>query len=256
MGIAAQLERSSLSGRPAILSSVRTKPMSDRKLDIAFWNYDRTRLLSDGSVRIEGVEARFHSARIVPEIFEHMIRDRAYDVSELGMTYFLRTFDSDEPPFLALPVFLNRCFRHSAIYINKTKGIERPQDLAGKRVGELALYGHDAGVMSKGILSDDGRCKPDGVSAHVGLGAHASNRKERPDASGGFGVTHRRPVNDVSRRLMPKRKPHACGATAPISPMQMAREESLNSLNRLTRQAPAKRIKPVQPARMQVCASG
>ncbi len=135
--------------------------MSDRKLDIAFWNYDRTRLLSDGSVRIEGVEARFHSARIVPEIFEHMIRDRAYDVSELGMTYFLRTFDSDEPPFLALPVFLNRCFRHSAIYINKTKGIERPQDLAGKRVGELALYGHDAGVMSKGILSDEFGVKPE-----------------------------------------------------------------------------------------------
>ena len=135
--------------------------MSDRKLDIAFWDYDRTRLLSDGSVRIEGVEARFHSARIVPEIFEHMIRDRAYDVSELGMTYFLRTFDSDEPPFLALPVFLNRCFRHSAIYINKTKGIERPQDLVGKRIGELALYGHDAGVMPKGILSDEFGVRPE-----------------------------------------------------------------------------------------------
>ena len=43
-------------------------------LDIAFWNYDRTRALSDGRVRIEGVEARFHTARIVPQIFEAMIR--------------------------------------------------------------------------------------------------------------------------------------------------------------------------------------
>jgi len=135
--------------------------MARRKLDIAFWNYDRTRLLSDGSVPLEGVEASFHSARIVPEIFEHMIKDRAYDVSELGMTYFLRTFDCSDPPFLALPIFLNRCFRHSAIYINKQKGINRPEDLVGKRIGELALYGHDAGIIPKGILSDEFGVKPD-----------------------------------------------------------------------------------------------
>src|SRR6516164_997394 len=66
-----------------------------QKLDIAFWSYDRTRLLADGSVKIEGADATFHSARIVPEIFEAMIRRRAYDVSELGMTYFLRTFDEE-----------------------------------------------------------------------------------------------------------------------------------------------------------------
>ena len=57
-----------------------------QKLDIAFWSYDRTRLLADGSVKIEGVDVAFHTARIVPEIFEAMIRRRAYDVSELGMT--------------------------------------------------------------------------------------------------------------------------------------------------------------------------
>jgi hypothetical protein len=77
-----------------------------QKLDIAFWSYDRTRLLADGSVKIEGADVAFHSARIVPEIFEAMIRRRAYDVSELGMTYFLRTFDEEgHSPFLAIPVF-------------------------------------------------------------------------------------------------------------------------------------------------------
>lgn len=127
-----------------------------QKLDIAFWNYDRTRLLADGTIKIEGVDANFHSARIVPEIFEAMIRRRAYDVSELGMTYFLRTFDEQgRSPFVAIPVFPVRSFRHGAIYVNKACGIERPQDLVGKRIGELALFGHDAGVMSKGILSDD-----------------------------------------------------------------------------------------------------
>ena len=91
-----------------------------QKLDIAFWSYDRTRLLADGSVKIEGADVAFHSARIVPEIFEAMIRRRAYDVSELGMTYFLRTFDEEgRSPFLAIPVFPVRAFRHGAIYINQ-----------------------------------------------------------------------------------------------------------------------------------------
>ncbi len=129
--------------------------MDDLKLELAFMNYDRTRALADGTVKIDGVDASFHGGRIVTEIFESMIRDRAYDVSELGLTYFLRTFDTDDPPFLALPVFPNRCFRHSAIFVNKASGIERPEDLAGKTIGELALYGHDAGVMPKGMLSDE-----------------------------------------------------------------------------------------------------
>lgn len=135
--------------------------MSDAKLDIAFWNYDRTRALTEGSVKIAGVEASYHSARIVTEIFERMIRDRAYDVSELGLTYFLRTMDFDDPPFLAMPVFPVRSFRHQAIYINKASGIGRPEDLAGKTVGELALYGHDAGIMAKGMLSDDYGVRPE-----------------------------------------------------------------------------------------------
>ena len=128
--------------------------MSDLKLDIAFWGYDRTRALADGTVKIAGVDASFHSARIVTEIFEQMIRQRAFDVSELGMTYFLRALEVN-PEFVAIPVFPNRAFRHSAIYINRASGIGRPEDLAGKTIGELAMYGHDAGVMPKGILSDD-----------------------------------------------------------------------------------------------------
>lgn len=128
--------------------------MIERTLDICAWNYDRVLPLVDGSVPIEGVDARFHTARIVTEIFGGMVHG-AYDVSELGLTYFLRTFADGESPFLALPVFLNRVFRHSAIYINRHSGIRRPEDLEGKRIGELALYGHDAGMTAKGILADD-----------------------------------------------------------------------------------------------------
>ena len=135
--------------------------MSNTKLEIAFGEYDRTRILADGTVKIDGVDATFHSHRIVTEVFEGMIRKQAFDVSELGMTYFLRTMDFEEPPFIAIPVFPNRCFRHSAIYINKASGIKTPADLVGKTIGEFAVYGHDAGVWPKGILSDDYGVMPD-----------------------------------------------------------------------------------------------
>ena len=142
--------------------------MTNRKLDIAFWNYDRTQALTDGSVTIDGVDAQFHTARIVPEIFEAMIRRSAYDVSELGMTYFLRVIDGEDQPFVAIPVFPNRAFRHSAIYINKHSGIGRPEDLNGKRIGELAVYSHDAGIMLKGMLSDEFGFRPETCSWIIG----------------------------------------------------------------------------------------
>ena len=134
--------------------------MTKTKLDIAFYHYDRTRALVDGSVKIDGVDASYHSARIVTEIFEAMVARRAYDVSELGFSYFLRSLEVN-PEFVAIPVFPLHCFRHSAIYVNKAAGIERPQDLAGKLIGELALYGHDAGIIPKGILSDEYGWKPE-----------------------------------------------------------------------------------------------
>jgi hypothetical protein len=58
--------------------------VSSLKLKIAFWDYDRTRALADGTVKIDGVDATFHSARIVSEIFEGMIRQREFDVSDSG----------------------------------------------------------------------------------------------------------------------------------------------------------------------------
>jgi 4,5-dihydroxyphthalate decarboxylase len=109
----------------------------------------------DGSVKPEGIALQFESARQVGQIMERMVRDRAYDAAELGLTYFLRTLELADAPFVAIPVFPNRIFRHSAIFVNRASGIVRPQDLAGRKVGELQRYGHDAGIWSKGVLHDE-----------------------------------------------------------------------------------------------------
>ena len=135
--------------------------MTALPLTIATLPYDHMQALFDGAVRIDDVDATFEHDRFVTEIFEDMVRNRAYDVSELGLTFYLRTLELDDPPFIALPVFPNRHFRHSAIYVNTASGIERPEDLRGKTIGELALYGHDAGVWPKGVLSDDYGVTPD-----------------------------------------------------------------------------------------------
>jgi len=135
--------------------------VANAKLNIAFWDYDRTRPLVDGSVTIDGVDGTFPSAPIVTEIFRGMIADHSFDVSELGFTYFLRIFKDGKSPFVALPVFPNRAFRHSATFVNKASGIERPEDLNGKTIGELALYGHDAGIMPKGMLMHEFGFKPE-----------------------------------------------------------------------------------------------
>lgn len=137
-------------------------------LQVGCWPYDHTRALFDGSVTIEGVEATFESAGIVSEIFERMVREQRYDVSELGLTFYLRTLELDDPPFIAIPVFPNRHFRHSAIYVNTSSGITKPQDLVGKRIGEFATYGHDAGIWPKGILADDFGVTPDQSSWVIG----------------------------------------------------------------------------------------
>lgn len=142
--------------------------MANLKLDIAFWDYDRTRALADGSVKIDGVDGTFHSAPIVTEIFRGVIAEQSFQVSELGLTYFLRTFKGRESPFVAIPIFPNRAFRHSAIFVNNASGIEKPEQLNGKTIGELALYGHDAGIMPKGMLMDEFGFRPESCRWIIG----------------------------------------------------------------------------------------
>lgn len=128
--------------------------MSQLKLSVGGYKYEHTAALFDGNVQIDGVDPTFETSPLVSDIFLRMVGGHL-DVAELGLTYFLRTFDLDDSPFMALPIFPNRNFRHSAIFINTASGITKPQDLAGKTIGEFALYGHDAGVWPKGILADD-----------------------------------------------------------------------------------------------------
>jgi 4,5-dihydroxyphthalate decarboxylase len=135
--------------------------MANVPLKIGCMKYDRTRALFDGEVEIPGADAVFEDARLASDVFERMVRDQAYDIAELGLTFYLRTLDLEDPPFVALPVFPARQFRHAAIFVNTESGIEKAEDLIGKTIGEFGTYGHDVGVVAKGILADDYGVTPD-----------------------------------------------------------------------------------------------
>jgi 4,5-dihydroxyphthalate decarboxylase len=141
--------------------------MTDLKLSLACWMYDRTHAIAAGVVKPEGIELSFSSAAQVGDIMRQAIAG-AFDVSELGLTYYLRSLELPNPPFIAIPVFPNRFFRHSAIFINRDAGIRTPADLAGRRVGELLRYGHDAGIWSKGAISDDYGVPANSFTYYVG----------------------------------------------------------------------------------------
>src|SRR4051794_33201340 len=135
-------------------------------ITLACWDYDRTRALADGTVQPDGIAPNYLSLP-VEEIFFRMARFREFDAAEMSMSSYCVTLMQEEPPFIAIPVFPSRFFRHSSIYVNTAAGIDKPQDLAGKRIG-VPEYQLTAPVWIRGILQDDYGVAVDGVEYFSG----------------------------------------------------------------------------------------
>ena len=129
-----------------------TAQMPKLRLSLACWDYDRTRALTDGRVHADGIDL-VYQALPVEETFFRMMRHREFDVAEMSLSsYLVSTFRDD--PFVAIPVFPSRSFRHSCIFVNERSGIREPHDLIGKRVG-VPEYQLTANVWIRGILADE-----------------------------------------------------------------------------------------------------
>jgi len=123
------------------------------KLSLACWDYDRMKAIEDGRVRPEGIELNFLNYR-VEETFFRQLRFQEFDVSELSLSSYVLTLNQENPPFIALPVFPSRYFRHQSMYINANAGINKPEDLKGKRIG-IPEYQMTAAVWQRGIMEED-----------------------------------------------------------------------------------------------------
>jgi len=123
------------------------------RLTLACWDYDRTRALMDGSVAPEGIELVYLN-QPVEETFFRMMRYREFDCSEMSLSSYVASLQGNDPPFVAIPVFPSRFFRHSCIFVSAKSGIRQPSELKGRRVG-VPEYQMTAPVWIRGILSDD-----------------------------------------------------------------------------------------------------
>jgi len=127
--------------------------MSRLPITVATWDYDRVRALTDGRVQIEGCDVNYLTMP-VEECFERAFSHGEFEVAEIGFSPFLIALSRGPTPYVAVPVFLSRMFRHSAVYIRADRGISGPADLRGKTIG-VPEYQMSAVMWFRGHLKDE-----------------------------------------------------------------------------------------------------
>jgi 4,5-dihydroxyphthalate decarboxylase len=131
--------------------------MAKLDLSVAVGDYDRTRPLIDGSVTIDGVDPVFMN--LVPEeIFFRAFRAAEFDICELSLSSYTVKTAQNDCPYIAVPAFVSRAFRHTAIYV-RTDRVKKPADLMGRKVG-VPEYQLTANVWARALLDDDYGVKP------------------------------------------------------------------------------------------------
>jgi 4,5-dihydroxyphthalate decarboxylase len=148
--------------------------MSLRQITLACEAYDRMRGLRDGSVPVRGVDLNFLPLP-VEETFYRMLRFREFEAAEMSLSSYVLTLP--DGPFVALPVFPSRVFRHSAIYVREDSELTDPADLAGRLVG-VPEYQITAAVWIRGILKDHHGLDPFSVHYRTG-GLDSPGRPEK-----------------------------------------------------------------------------
>jgi 4,5-dihydroxyphthalate decarboxylase len=153
----------------------------DLPLSLACSECDRTQGLRDGTVAVEGVSLTCIGLP-VEEVFHRMTRFAEFDAAELSLSTYVVSLglaerEDREPPFIAIPAFPSRMFRHSGIYVHDGSGIAAPSDLVGRTVG-VAEYQLTANVWIRGILQEHYGVPVASVTYAAG-GLHAPGRAEK-----------------------------------------------------------------------------
>jgi len=126
--------------------------MPPAPFSVAVWRYDRTQALYDGRVRVRDRTIQLIDAPL-EEIFTRAFTHGEFEVSELSFSNFLRLSVAGKCPYLGLPIFPSRSFRHGTFYVRNDGTIRSPQDLVGRKVG-LREYSMTAALTARGALRD------------------------------------------------------------------------------------------------------
>ena len=150
--------------------------MTRLHLTLACGDYDRTKTLQDGSLDPDGISLNYLPMQ-AEEIFWRMGHHQEFDASEMSLSNYITMTSRGESPFTAIPIFPSRYFRHSCVFINTDRGLDKPEDLRGKRIG-VPEYSITAAVWIRGFLSDDHGVAASDVEWCTG-GQEVPGRKER-----------------------------------------------------------------------------
>jgi 4,5-dihydroxyphthalate decarboxylase len=146
---AGRVATSSADRGPEIIESGGTARLH---LTLATTDYDHVRDLVNGVVRPDGIVL---TGFVLPveEVFFRFIKNREWDISEMSFGKFIGFASQGNSPFIGIPVFPSRVFRHSAFYVRADRGIATPKDLEGKTVG-IPEWAQTAGIYARGFLSE------------------------------------------------------------------------------------------------------
>ncbi len=132
--------------------------------------YDKVKPLMDGTVQIENCSLSFvplGSGEMLVRAFE----DPEFNVAELSLSNYVSRRARGDCPYVAIPVYIARSFRHADLYVRIDRSILAPQDLRGRRIG-IAEYEHTLYVWARGILEDEYGVRPSDIK-WISVSKHA-----------------------------------------------------------------------------------
>ncbi len=116
--------------------------------------YDRMLALYTGDIKPEGIDLTFKVEDFPRKLFDSAMAQQHFDVCEMSSSDYMTRTENGDCPFVAIPVFPSKMFRHGNYVINKKSGIRTPKDLEGRRVGVMR-YTMTAAVWMRGHLEND-----------------------------------------------------------------------------------------------------
>ncbi len=140
----------------SVQEAMRGAPAPASKLPLTFacGLYDRMLRLYTGEVVPEGIDLKFLANDEPRDIFDRMGGKLEFDASEMSSSEYISRLGTGQCPFVAIPVFASRLFRHGFIFFNRKSGIRTPKDLEGRRVG-VPLYTMSAAIWIRGLLQHE-----------------------------------------------------------------------------------------------------
>lgn len=135
--------------------------MSKLSMTFACGLYDRLSALQTGEVQVDGVDLNFIPVHHPRDLFDRMGGGQEFDASEMSASEYITRYATGKSPFIAIPVFPSRVFRHGFIAVD-SRVIKSAKDLEGKRVG-VQLYTMTAAIWIRGLLQHDQKVDLSGV---------------------------------------------------------------------------------------------